>query len=94
MRTRLAPSFAALMLAGSACATAHGTGGPDAPVQLVVPDVLAWEPGGPFELPLTLVNGTSMPFSIAEPKVEAHLTGKTVKKMVYVPGRIISFIVG
>lgn len=71
MRTRLAPSFAALMLAGSACATAHGTGGPDAPVQLVVPDVLAWEPGGPFELPLTLVNGTSMPFWIAEPKVEA-----------------------
>jgi leucyl-tRNA synthetase len=32
--------------------------------------------------------------AIAEPKVEAHLAGKTVKKMVYVPGRIISFIVG
>jgi leucyl-tRNA synthetase len=32
--------------------------------------------------------------ALADPKVAAHVLGKTVKKLVYVPGRIINVIVG
>ena len=32
--------------------------------------------------------------ALADPKVRAHVEGKTVKKLVYVPGKIVNFIVG
>jgi leucyl-tRNA synthetase len=32
--------------------------------------------------------------ALAEPKVMAQVAGKTVKKLVYVPGKIINVIVG
>lgn len=73
MRFGVARSMAVLVGLASACATTHSstTGGPDAPVQLQVPEVLAWEPEGPFDLKMALANGTKMTFVIAEPKVEA-----------------------
>ena len=30
----------------------------------------------------------------AEPKVQAHIAGKTIRKVVYVPGKLINFVVG
>ncbi len=71
MRIGLAQSLAVFVGIASGCATAHTTGGPDAPVQLQVPEVLAWEPEGPFDLKFAISNGTQMTFFIAEPKVEA-----------------------
>jgi hypothetical protein len=71
MRFGLAQSLAIFVGIGSACATAHTTGGPEAPVQLLVPEVLAWEPGGRYDLKVAIVNGTQMTMEIAEPKVEA-----------------------
>ena len=29
-----------------------------------------------------------------EPKVQAHIAGKTIRKVVYVPGKLINFVVG
>src|SRR5512147_1872635 len=72
MRIGLAPAFAALTVLASACAsTQEPTGGPESAVQLQVPEVLAWEPGGPFEVKLSVVNYTKMILMAVEPKVEA-----------------------
>jgi leucyl-tRNA synthetase len=32
--------------------------------------------------------------ALAEPKVKAHIEGKTTKKVIYVPSKILNFIVG
>jgi hypothetical protein len=76
MRIGAAQSLAAFVLIASACATTRSndiepTGGPDASVQLQVPEVLAWEPEGPYDLKLNIVNYTPMILMAVEPKVEA-----------------------
>ncbi len=37
---------------------------------------------------------TARAAALAEPKVTAHLEGKTVRKFIYVKGKIVNFIVG
>ncbi|HTN50776.1 MAG TPA: hypothetical protein VML50_00110 [Anaeromyxobacter sp.] len=72
MRVRLAQSLAVLVGIASGCATAHRTtGGPEAPVQLQVPEVLAWEPEGPFDIHMAVSNGTPMTLQIVQAKPEA-----------------------
>ncbi len=74
MRIGAAQSLAALVVITSACATTsfqEPTGGPEAVVQLQVPEVLAWEPEGPFDVKLDIVNYTSMILMAVEPRVEA-----------------------
>ncbi len=73
MRIGLAQWLAALLVVGSACASSReeATGGPEDPVQLIVPEVLAGEPGGPFDLKLGIANYTPMILMAVEPRVEA-----------------------
>ncbi len=76
MRIGVAQSLAALVLIASACASTSNdivepTGGPEAVVQLQVPEVLAWEPDGPYDLKIQVVNYTSMILMAVEPRVEA-----------------------
>jgi hypothetical protein len=73
MRIGLAQSLAALLVIGAACASSRDevTGGSEDPVQLIVPEAIAWEPGGPYELKLGIANYTRMILMAAEPRVEA-----------------------
>jgi leucyl-tRNA synthetase len=32
--------------------------------------------------------------ALAEPKVRSHMEGKAIKKVIFVPGKILNFIVG
>jgi hypothetical protein len=72
MRIGLSQALAVIVVVASACATTHEpTGGTDAPVQLLVPAVLAWEPEGPFEINLAIANYTRMIYMAVEARVEA-----------------------
>lgn len=72
MRTGLIQSLAVLVSMASGCATTHEpTGGPEAAVQLQVPEVVAWEPDGPQEITLSVVNYSRMILMAAMPKTEA-----------------------
>jgi len=71
MRIGVAQLLTAFVVIASACATAHSTGGPDAPVQLQVPEALAWDTDGAYDIPIVLANSTRMILMAVEPKVEA-----------------------
>ena len=49
---------------------------------------------GVVKLPVAADEPTARAAALAEPKVQAHLEGKAIKKVVYVPGKIINIIVG
>ena len=38
--------------------------------------------------------GSARAAALADPKISAHVEGKTVKKVIYVPAKILNFIVG
>jgi leucyl-tRNA synthetase len=49
---------------------------------------------GTITLPVDADETTAREVALAEPKVAAHVEGKTVKKFIYVKGKIVNFIVG
>ncbi len=49
---------------------------------------------GVIKLAVAADEATARAAALAEPKVSANVEGKTVKKFIYVPGKIINFIVG
>jgi len=49
---------------------------------------------GVVKLAVDADEATAVAAATAEPKVASHLDGKTVRKVVYVAGRILNFIVG
>jgi hypothetical protein len=63
------------MLAAAAltlcCASAQLTGGPESPVRLDTPEAVGWEPGGPFNLDLTIYNATGHRITLVTPSQEA-----------------------
>jgi hypothetical protein len=62
----------AVLFAITGCASVEKVkGGPGSSVQLVVPDYVGWDPSGPFEVPLTIMNATGMMLQIAQPFPEA-----------------------
>jgi hypothetical protein len=72
MVRRFAPSIAALAaLAASGCATTSSSEGYQAPIHMQAPEYVAWEPEGPFDLKLTVFNGTKMQIEIVGMKEEA-----------------------
>ena len=48
---------------------------------------------GVIELAVNADEATARAAALAEPKVQVHVEGKTLKKLVYVPGKIINVIV-
>ena len=48
---------------------------------------------GVVQLAVNADEATAKAAALAEPKVQMHLEGKTMKKLVYVPGKIINMIV-
>jgi hypothetical protein len=72
MIRRLAPSIAAAALLATGCATSQPSSGAHlAPIRLIVPEVMAWEPEGPYDLKLVIFNGTSMQIQITSAQAEA-----------------------
>jgi leucyl-tRNA synthetase len=49
---------------------------------------------GTVELAVNADEATAREVALAQPNVQVHVTGKTVKKLIYVPGKIINVIVG
>ena len=49
---------------------------------------------GAIELAVNADEATAKATALADPKIAAHVEGKTLRKLVYVPGRIVNFIVG
>jgi leucyl-tRNA synthetase len=49
---------------------------------------------GTITLPVAADEKTAREAAMADPKIAAHVEGKTVKKVIYVAGRILNFIVG
>jgi leucyl-tRNA synthetase len=49
---------------------------------------------GTITLPLDADEATAREAALAEEKVRAHVEGKTIKKFIYVKGKIVNFIVG
>jgi leucyl-tRNA synthetase len=49
---------------------------------------------GTIELPVGAPEALAREKALADPKVASHVEGKTIKKVVYVPGKILNFIVG
>jgi leucyl-tRNA synthetase len=47
-----------------------------------------------IEVPADADEGDIRAAAEAEPKVQAHIAGKTIRKVVYVPGKLINFVVG
>jgi len=70
MIRRLAPTIAAALLAAG-CASTPSSGRYLAPVRMTVPELVAWEPDGPFDLKLVVFNGTAMQLQIVGAKPEA-----------------------
>ncbi len=48
---------------------------------------------GEAEVPVGLPEGEAVKLAAAHPRVAPHLAGKTVRKVVYVPGRILNLVV-
>lgn len=72
MRIGATLSLSLLVAFASACATTLAPrGGPGSPVQLHVPAVLAWEPEGPYDIDMTVLNATNMAFTMVEAQPEA-----------------------
>ncbi len=72
MVRRLAPTIAAAAVLAAGCATRPPpSGGYQAPIRLQVPELVAWEPDGPFDLKLVVFNGTGMQIQIVGMKEEA-----------------------
>ncbi len=70
MIRRVTPSIAAAALLAAGCASTSSGGGYQAPVHLKAPELLAWEPEGPFDLKLVVFNGTGMMIEIVAAKPE------------------------
>lgn len=71
MIRRIAPSLAVAALLATGCATSQPAGARlQSPVRLVAPELVAWEPDGPFDLKLAVFNGLAMQIDIVEAKVE------------------------
>jgi leucyl-tRNA synthetase len=49
---------------------------------------------GVVKLPVAADEAAARAAALAEPKVQSYIEGKTVKKLIYVPGKILNFIVG
>jgi leucyl-tRNA synthetase len=49
---------------------------------------------GAVTLAVDADEATARAAAMADPKIAAHVEGKTIKKVVYVPGKILNFIVG
>jgi len=49
---------------------------------------------GTISIPVASSQDDARAVALAEPNVAAHVAGKTVRKLVYVPGKIVNFIVG
>jgi leucyl-tRNA synthetase len=49
---------------------------------------------GTVTLPLDADVETATAAALAEPRVHSHLEGKTVRKVIYVKGKILNFILG
>jgi leucyl-tRNA synthetase len=49
---------------------------------------------GTISLPVDANESAARETAMADPKISAHVGGKTVKKLVYVQGKILNFIVG
>jgi leucyl-tRNA synthetase len=47
-----------------------------------------------IEVPADADEGDIRAAAEGEPKVQAHIAGKTIRKVVYVPGKLINFVVG
>jgi len=71
MIRRIAPILAAAALVVAGCASTPSSGGHQAPIRLTVPELVAWEPDGPFDLKLVVFNGTQMQIQIVGVKEEA-----------------------
>ncbi|HYD41597.1 MAG TPA: hypothetical protein VEB43_12285 [Anaeromyxobacter sp.] len=71
MIRRVAPSIAAAALLAAGCASTPSAGGYQAPIRLNAPELVAWEPEGPFDLKLVVFNGTAMQIQLVGPKPEA-----------------------
>ncbi len=68
----LAAGCAAAALLAAGCATSNSSaGGYQAPIRMNAPELVAWEPDGPYDLDLVIVNGTSMQIQILAAKPEA-----------------------
>ena len=46
------------------------------------------------ELPVNADEAAARAMATSDPKLVPHLEGKTIKKVIYVPGKILNFIVG
>jgi len=59
---------------------------------------VAVQVNGKVRTVLAIATGTSedevKAQALADEKVQAHLAGKTVRKVIYIPGKIISIVVG
>lgn len=71
MIRRFAPSIAAAALVVSGCASTPPAGGYQAPIRMNAPELVAWEPDGPFDLKLVVFNGTAMQIELVGAKAEA-----------------------
>ncbi len=86
MRVGLVPTLASFVLLAACASTQKVQGGADSPVQLQVPDYLAWDLDGPFEVPISIVNCTPMILMAVEIRPESSdvsimdSTGKVVCK--------------
>ena len=49
---------------------------------------------GTITLAVDADEATAREAALAEPKVRAHVDGKTIKKFIYVKAKIVNFIVG
>jgi leucyl-tRNA synthetase len=47
---------------------------------------------GTIHIPVTATSDEAFETALAETSIATHVAGKTVKKVVYVPGKMISFI--
>jgi leucyl-tRNA synthetase len=48
---------------------------------------------GVIALAIDADEATAREAALAEPRVRAHLEGKTIRKVIYVKGKIVNFIV-
>ena len=49
---------------------------------------------GTVQLPVGAAEDIARAEAMKDPKIAANLDGKTLKKVIYVPGKILNFIVG
>jgi hypothetical protein len=71
MIRRVAPSIAAAALLAAGCASTSSAGGYQAPIRMNAPELVGWEPEGPFDLKLVVFNGTAMQIQLVGAKPEA-----------------------